>query len=114
MKAYIFDENTFTISPFFGNAIGFIKVVVAKQDAGLAFTLLDTFEKDSAAMAKCPKCGSPGFLPETKNSGSNKLTAIFTWLFSNYAVAPDQVFRCQNCKYETPNPPVNETENPRS
>ena len=111
VKAYLFDENTFTIGPFFGNAIGFIKVVVAKQDAGLAFTLLDTFEKELAAEAICPKCGSSGFLPEIKNSGSNKLTAIFTWLFTNYAVAPDKVFRCRNCKYETPEPPAGEIEN---
>lgn len=112
VRAWLFDENTVTIGPFFGNAIGFIKVVVSTADAEAALDLLRQFEQEAVADAVCPQCGSTGFLPVASDSGSNKVTAMLTWLFSNYAIAPETVYRCENCGFEASTPPESDSDKP--
>ncbi len=95
-----------TLTPFFGNAIGFIKVVVAKPDAAAALELVSEFETQESAEAICPQCGSGGFLPAKSQSGSNKVVAMLTWLFSNYAIAPDTIYECEACGFCAATPPA--------
>lgn len=111
VRAYLHDENTVTIGPFFGNAIGFIKVVVARPDAEAALELLNQFQRDENREAICPQCGSTGFLPTASQSGTNKITAMLTWLFSNYAVAPETVYECESCGFTASTPPDLDGEN---
>lgn len=112
VRAYLFDENTVTIGPFFGNAIGFIKVVVARPDAEAALELLRQFETATVQDAVCPQCGASGFLPTASESGTNKVTAMLTWLFSNYAIAPETIYECGNCGFTASTPPETGSENP--
>jgi hypothetical protein len=100
VECYLKDENTVTIDPILCNAIGGIKLVVKKEDEAMVTKLLRGYHIEYMLSATCPECGSNSFAHIAKPKPSNYLTAILTWLFSSYAVAPDYVYQCGNCSYE--------------
>jgi hypothetical protein len=99
VKAFLLDENTVTLSPFFGNAIGNIKVVVGQDDAGLALTLADTFEARARQDEMCASCGGREFEMVTRQS-RNTFGSFFTRLMNQLAPA-EKTYRCINCGHET-------------
>lgn len=101
IECYLQDEFTVTIDPILSNAIGGIKLVVKAEDEVLVKQLLRTYESEYVKAATCPKCGSHDFAYITKPGASNYLTVLFTWIFSSYAMAPEYVYKCGNCGYET-------------
>jgi uncharacterized protein with PIN domain len=102
IDAYIIDENTVTLSPFYSNAIGNIKLIVADYDAAAAETLLKNFEEEERrAYTQCPQCINGTLVLLPANKVQNKLAAIFTWLFSNLAISTEQVWQCDTCGFET-------------
>ncbi|MEJ7586042.1 MAG: hypothetical protein WKI04_00635 [Ferruginibacter sp.] len=100
IECYLMDEHTVTINPIISNAIGGIKLVVKKEDEKITVQLLNQYDDEYMKAATCPRCGSNNFVYIAKPETSNYLTAIFTWLFSSYAVAPDYVYQCGQCGYE--------------
>lgn len=105
INCFLKDENTVTIDPILCNAIGGIKLVVAKKDEVTTIKTLRAYQIEYLLSATCPTCGSNSFSYVTKPGASNYLTAIITWLFSSYAVAPEYVYKCGNCNYESENLP---------
>jgi len=101
VECYLRDEFTVTIDPILSNAIGGIKLVVKEQDEPMVNELLAEYEATYIKAATCPKCGENEFIHITRSGAANYLTALFTWLFSSYAVAPDYVYQCQQCGYES-------------
>lgn len=101
VECYLKDENTVTIDPMLSNAIGGIKLVARKSDEAMVKQLLADYETEYLNAATCPKCGSNNIAYIAKPGATNYLTAIFTWLFSSYAVAPDYVYQCENCGFES-------------
>jgi Zn ribbon nucleic-acid-binding protein len=101
IECYLLDEFTVTVNPILSNAIGGIKLVVKKEDESIANNLLNTYEREYINAASCPKCGSHDFAYLAKPGATNYLTAIFTWIFSSYAVAPVYVYHCGQCGYES-------------
>lgn len=101
IECYLKDEYTVTIDPILSNAIGGIKLVVKKDDAGAVKKLLEQFDAEYLRSATCPRCGSNSFTHISKPGVANFFTAIFTWMFSSYAIAPDYVYQCGNCGYES-------------
>jgi hypothetical protein len=101
IECYLKDEHTVTIDPILTNAIGGIKLVAKLSDAPRVTKLLEAHQLEYLLSATCPQCGSNSFSHIAKPGVTNFLTAIFTWLFSSYAVAPDYVYQCGNCSYET-------------
>jgi Zn ribbon nucleic-acid-binding protein len=112
VECYLKDENTVTIDPILSNAIGGIKLVVKENDAAEAKELLQQFDEEYLRAVKCPKCGASEITLVTKPGISNYLTAIFTWLFSSYAVGSEQIYQCGKCGYESKSMPdtINEEE----
>jgi hypothetical protein len=100
VECYLKDENTVTIDPILSNAIGGIKLVVKKEDEAAETKLLRGYHIAYMLSATCPDCGSNSFTHIAKPKASNYLTAILTWLFSSYAVAPEYIYQCGNCGYE--------------
>lgn len=100
IECYLKDENTVTLDPILTSAIGGIKLVVKKEDEQRVLRLPEDYQDDYMQSATCPKCGSNSFTQITKKEAGNYLTAILTWLFSSYAVAPRYVYKCGNCGYE--------------
>lgn len=100
VECYLKDEHTVTIDPLLSNAIGGIKLVVKKTDEEMVVKLLRAYHIEYMLSATCPECGSNSFSHITKPKVANYLTAIITWIFSSYAMAPDYVYQCGNCGYE--------------
>lgn len=110
MASYVIDENTVTLTPYFSNAIGNIKVIVAEQDEQAARTLLQQFEQEALEHTLCPKCGARKFIIVPSKNARNFLTSLFTWMFSNLAISAENVYQCTACGYESsklPEPDVN-------
>lgn len=101
VECYLKDEVTITIDPILTNAIGGIKLVVRKRNANAVKEILAGYERDYVNAATCPQCGANEFAYIAKPGVTNFLTAILTTLFASYAVAPNYVYQCGNCKYET-------------
>jgi ribosomal protein S27AE len=101
VECYLKDENTVTIDPILSNAIGGIKLVVKEADAADAKQLLQQFDEEYLKSVKCPKCSATEITLVTKPGASNYITAIFTWLFSSYAVAAESIYQCGKCGYES-------------
>ena len=112
IECYLKDENTVTMDPILSNAIGGIKLVVKEEDAEEARQILKELDEAYLQSVKCPKCGRSEITMESKPGAKNFFTAIFTWLFSSYAIAPESIYRCGHCGYETEELPhtINEEE----
>lgn len=107
ITCYLFDENTVTIGPILSNAIGYIKLVVDKKDERIARETLARFEEEQLQSVQCPKCFNNDFQLISKPSQENLLTRILNKLFSNNAIAQDEIYQCRQCGYETKSLPQN-------
>lgn len=101
IECYLKDEYTVTIDPILTNAIGGIKLVVKDSDEVEARKMLMLFEDEYAKSAVCPTCGKSAFTLLPKQTPQNILSAIGTWILSSFAIAPDYVYTCGNCGYES-------------
>ena len=111
VECYLKDETTITIDPILTNAIGGIKLVVKKENARYVRGILQRFDDEYTQAATCPRCKAHDFTYIAKPGVTNFLTAVLTSLFASYAIAPDYVYRCGNCGYETERlPDFNSTE----
>lgn len=101
IRAYLQDENTVTINPVLSHAIGGIKLMVHEAQVERASELLAQIEEEYRKSFACPRCGEHDIhhVPNTRKA-VNWITAISTWLFSNYAVSPEYIYRCFKCGYE--------------
>lgn len=111
INCYLKDEYTVTIDPILSNAIGGIKLIVNDTDVNAAVNLLDQFEAEYLKTVQCPNCGGNNIILISKPGAGNIITAILTWLFSSYAIAPDKIYQCQDCSYESQTLPLNNVEN---
>src|ERR1700744_2542452 len=101
VECYLKDEYIVTIDPLLTNAIGGIKLVVKDKDEAQARKLLMQFDEEYMKAATCPYCGAHDFNYIAKPGITNFVTAVLTWLFASYAIAPDHVYQCGNCGYES-------------
>jgi predicted RNA-binding Zn-ribbon protein involved in translation (DUF1610 family) len=101
IQCYLKDEYTVTIDPLLTNAVGGIKLVINKEDSDEVFALLQQFDDDYRRNAVCPKCGSHNIDLVPRRNAANMLTAIISWLFSDYAVSVENVYKCNGCGYES-------------
>ena len=106
---YLKDEYTVTIDPILSNAIGGIKLNVRLKDALTVADLLKQFDEEYLRSAECPECGSNNILFVPVKGAGNFLTAIFTWIFSSYAVTAESIYQCQGCGYESKTLPENKS-----
>ena len=110
IQCYLADETTATLYPVLLNAIGGIKLTVESNDVAEACELLEKFEEEYLLSVKCPKCGENSIEIISRASPRNFITSILTWLFSSYAVAPEKIYQCKNCKYESKTLPETQIE----
>ena len=108
VQCYLKDEYTVTLDPLLSNAIGGIKLVIRKEDLPEVTELLQSFDNDYKMAVQCPKCGSNDIILVPKAGVENMITAISTWLFSSYAMSGENVYKCNQCGFESdtlPEPP---------
>ncbi len=105
IQCYLKDEYTVVMDPLLSNAVGGIKLVINKKDVQEVIELLKHFDEDYRRNAMCPKCGSHNIELVPKRTAANMITAVLSWLFSDYAVSAENVYKCSVCGFETPNLP---------
>ena len=108
IENFIFDENTNTVMPVWGLAIGGIKIAVDKLNEQAALQALYEIDEEYRKTALCPKCGANEIISVPKKSPGNFIMGIHTWLFSRHAVSGEQVYQCKICGFESeslPEPP---------
>lgn len=97
------DENTVTIDPILTNAVGGIKIMVAKAEAERAWGILEQLRKEQKQTIVCPKCGSHNTeLVSTPRKAMNWLSSITTFFLGDFAMAIDKVHHCFDCRHEFP------------
>ncbi|MEP6584006.1 MAG: hypothetical protein ABJA90_07055 [Ginsengibacter sp.] len=101
VHCYLKDEYTVTMDPLLANAIGGIKLVINKTDADEVAALMKQFDEQYRRNAVCPKCGSNDIELVPKRTVANMATAILSWIFSDYAVSAENVYRCGICGFES-------------
>ena len=77
---------------------GGIKLVINKEDSQGVFELLRQFDEDYRRNAVCPVCGSHNIDLVPKRNAANMITAILSWLFSDYAVSVENVYQCSDLR----------------
>jgi DNA-directed RNA polymerase subunit M/transcription elongation factor TFIIS len=99
IDALLKDENTVTIDPMLGNAIGGIKLMILEKDTDEVIAIFKSWDEEAKALAKCPKCGNNDLDLVTTQTPENFIMAIFTAITANYALA-DTHFKCNRCKHK--------------
>ena len=103
INCWLKDENTATIVPVFGNAVGGIKLMVKKSDAEKAIALLKEYHQAEQISNPCPSCGSKNTeLITSPRKASNWLFALFGYLFGGYAMHGEKTRHCFDCGHEFP------------
>jgi predicted RNA-binding Zn-ribbon protein involved in translation (DUF1610 family) len=103
VPSWLKDEFTLTINPILTNAVGGIKIMVAKEDAKKAREILARIAEEKKLTLICPQCGSHNIeFVSTPRKASNWLTAISTFFLGDYAIALNKVNHCFDCKHEFP------------
>lgn len=103
IRCWLKDENTVTIDPILTNAIGGIKVMVAKQDAQRGWEILTQLKKEQKMAVICPSCGSNNIeLVSTPRKPINWISAISTFFLGDFAMTIEKVNHCFECKHEFP------------
>ena len=110
INCYLKDEYTVTIDPILSNAIGGIKLAVTLDHVPDASKLLLQFEEEYLRSVVCPGCGGNNITHISRPGTGNFISAILTWLFTSYAVAPEKIYKCQDCQYESETLPQNTAE----
>lgn len=104
IKCWLKDENTVTVTPFFNNAVGGIKLMVYKEQLQLATELLDQFQQDKKSKQACPYCGSHNIELVPSKKPLNLLGAVATWFTSSYAISTENIWHCYDCDKEFKEP----------
>jgi hypothetical protein len=105
IDCWLKDENTVTMNPILGNAIGGIKLMVLSSQAQEALAILNGLQAAHKATLSCPFCGSHNIeLVSSPRKSINWISAITTFFFSNYALAAEKNYHCFNCKKEFEEP----------
>lgn len=101
IDCYLKDENTVTINPMWGNAIGGIKLCVRDEQVEEAKKIMRQMEYELLQSLKCPKCGAANvqYISQPKNP-MNWLSAIGTWLLGSYAISSKEVYHCFSCGFD--------------
>lgn len=100
IDCYLKDEYTVTIDPILSNAIGGIKLCVAKAQLRSAHDMLAAFEAQHQLRQRCPACSSINVAYISKPGAGNWLSAVASWLLSSLAVSAKQVYHCFDCGTE--------------
>ncbi|MEO6288876.1 MAG: hypothetical protein ABIO76_03080 [Ginsengibacter sp.] len=101
IQCYLKDEFTVTIDPLLTNAVGGIKLVIKKDDVDEVAMLMHRFDDEYRRSAVCPRCGSHEIDLVPRRTAANMITAILSWLFSDYAVSAENVYKCCTCGFES-------------
>ena len=109
INCWLKDEYTVTIDPILANAVGGIKLMVAKVQVPRAVEILRKAEKKQHYA--CPSCGSSNIhLTDTPLKKINLFTVLMDKLFGGNAVQSKQHWHCFTCGKDCKQPAEINTE----
>lgn len=101
IECWLQDENTVTINPIWTNAVGGIKLMVKKDDYTRALEIFKETENNRKQAVGCPNCkGHNVEFVSSPRKTSNWISAIFGFMFVNFAMPADKVYHCFDCGHE--------------
>lgn len=101
IECWLKDENTVTIDPILTNAIGGIKLMVARPAAERAWEILHQLQKQQQGKHTCPLCGSHDIeLVSTARRASNWASAVIGFFLTSYAMPVEKRLHCFRCGHE--------------
>lgn len=101
IRCWLKDENTITIDPILTNAVGGIKIMIAKEDEQKAVGNLNKLRNEQKLTVICPACGSNNIeLVSTPRKTYNWISAISTFFLGSFAIVIEKVNHCFDCKHE--------------
>lgn len=104
-NCWLKDENIVTLNPVLANAVGGIKLMVAKDEKETAEKILEQLFEERKASYSCPKCNSHNIeFINTPRNPVNWFSAIVSWFVGSYAIAVEQIWRCFDCNAEFKEP----------
>jgi hypothetical protein len=105
IRCWLKDENTVTLNPIITNAVGGIKLMVAKDQAEEAKELLLEFDREKRASLKCPQCNSGDieYVSSPRKPG-NWISSFFFFFLGNLAVPAEKTWHCFSCNSEFDQP----------
>ncbi len=104
INCWLKDEYTVTIDPLLTNAVGGIKLMVAKVQAPRAIEILKGVAKNNKQHYACPHCGSRNIqLIEPAPKKINLFTAIISRLLGSDTNLK-QTWHCLNCGKDSNQP----------
>ena len=110
IRCWLKDENTVTINPIWTNAVGGIKLMVAREQLERAAELREQFVQQKKSNLSCPKCGSRDIeFVSSPRKAVNWLSALAGFFFGDYAIGADKEWHCFNCGAEFKEPVEKET-----
>jgi hypothetical protein len=105
INCWLKDENSVTVNPLWTNALGGIKIMVAKEQQADALKLLEAYEMEKRAAMKCPKCGSSAieFISSPRNA-KNWVSSIVFFFLGSLALPAEKTWHCFTCEAEFDEP----------
>jgi len=98
INCWLKDEYTVTIDPILANAVGGIKLMVAKVQVPRAMEILQQIAGKQQQHYACPHCGSSDIqLIEIAPKKMNLFTAIMQRLFGKDELTAKQTWHCAAC-----------------
>lgn len=101
IQCYLRDEHTVTIDPLLSNAIGGIKLAVAKPDVARALDLMEIFEKEALKFVACEICKKDGLEKLVVAGEPSLIEKLLTWILKSSFAETQIVYRCTHCHHET-------------
>ena len=104
INCWLKDEYTVTIDPILANAVGGIKLMVAKVQVPRAIEILKAAAENSKQHYACPHCGSRSIqLVESPQKKMNLFTALISRLLGRDTIS-NQSWHCYNCGKDSKQP----------
>ena len=104
INCWLKDEYTVTIDPILANAVGGIKLMVAKVQVPRAIEILKGVAENNKQHYACPHCGSRDIqLVESAPKKVNLFTAIISRLLGSNTIS-NQSWHCFNCGKDSKQP----------
>src|SRR3954452_6649616 len=104
INCWLKDEYTVTIDPILANAVGGIKLMVAKVQVPRAIEILKAAAGNIKQQYACPHCGNRDIqLVESPQKKVNLLTAIISRLLGSNTIS-NQSWHCYNCGKDSKQP----------
>ena len=100
IQSFVEDENSTIVT----HAISNVKLMVKDSDEADARRLLEEMDKNFKDDLTCPNCGSPNIHLQSQGGTDTSITGIISSYFTANPTSETDLYKCDDCGYETAHP----------